>query len=98
MLDPVIRPHTGVNFTNIFKEKFETASGAIQEVVWERVMVGIWERMMMGFPPSPYMFTTDLLEVECLIRGGRRDLKHFFQWFKVVLNLPGMNEYQPSRP
>ena len=53
---------------------------------------------MMGFPPSPYMFTTDLLEVECLIRGGRRDLKHFFQWFKVVLNLPGMNEYQPSRP
>ena len=73
MLDHVIRPHAGVDFTAIFKDLVEMADGANQEVIWERILMGIWERMMMGFAPSPYMVTKDLLEVECLIRGDRHE-------------------------
>ena len=60
--------------------------------------MGIWERMMMRFTPSPYMVTKDLLEVECLIRGDRHERKNVFQWSRVVLNLPGMKDYQATRP
>ena len=61
-------------------------------------MMGVWEGMMMGFAPSPYMVTTDLLEVKCLIRGDQHDLQNTFQWYRVVLNLPGMKDYQQSHP
>ena len=33
MLDPVIRPHAGVDFTAIFKDSVEMADGANQEVI-----------------------------------------------------------------
>ena len=52
----------------------------------------------MGFDPSPYMVTRDLLEVECLIRGDRHDRKNVFQLLIIVLKLPGIKGYQPSRP
>ena len=61
-------------------------------------MMGVWERIMMGFVPSPYMVTIDLLEVECLIRGYQHDLQNIFQWHGVVLNLHVMKNYQLSRP
>ena len=33
ILDPAIRPHTSVDFTNILKEKVKTTSGASKEVI-----------------------------------------------------------------
>ena len=53
---------------------------------------------MMGFAPSPYMVTKDLLEVKCFIRGDRHDRKNVCQWLRIVLNLHGMKIYQPFRP
>lgn len=32
MLDPTIRPNTGVDFTDIFREKFKTSGGSSLEV------------------------------------------------------------------
>ena len=41
MLDPAIRPHTGVEFTAIFKDTVETADGASQEVIRERILIRV---------------------------------------------------------
>ena len=93
MLDPAIIPHAGFDFKDIFKTNVETTGRSSQEVTWERIKTRVWERTMMGFAPSPYMVTKNLLEVECLIRGDRHDRKYVCQWLRIVLNLPGMKRY-----
>ena len=59
---------------------------------------GWWERMLMGFAPSPYQVTKDLMKVEMMIRGDRKAVGNIFGWKKVVLNLPGTSSYDPSMP
>lgn len=61
-------------------------------------MMGVWEKMMMGFASSPYLITKYLLEVEYLTRGYQYDLQNVFQWYRSILNLPGMKDYQTSCP
>ena len=54
--------------------------------------------MIMGFGPSPYLVTKDMLVVEERVMGERLDSENIFRWHKVTLNLPGMDEYDPSKP
>ena len=46
--------------------------------------------MITGFGPSPYLVTR--------VRGTWFDPKNLFQLCKVILNLPGMDNYDLSRP
>ena len=52
----------------------------------------------MGFSPSPYLVTKDLMVVEQMIRGNRRSQVNIFCWKKIILNLPGSISYDSSMP
>ena len=51
----------------------------------------------MGFRPSPYFATKDMIVIEETVRGLRSDTKNMFRWSIVVFNLPGMIYYNPLR-
>ena len=86
MLEPPFRSHAGVDISNVFPDKGECK------------LTAYWERILMGFGPSPYFVTKDMMVIEEALRGLRSDVKNVFRWLKVVLNLPGMKSYDSSRP
>ena len=77
-LEPSLRLHTEFNLSSVFSDK---RTGDLK---------GWWGRMIMGFGPSPYLVTKDMMVVEERARGTRLDPTHIFRWCKVILNLPGM--------
>ena len=89
MLELDLRPYAGVDLTCVFPEDVSANDPVIR---------GWWERILMGFSPSPYLVTKDLMVVEQMIRGDRRVRGNVFGWKKVLLNFPGSNTYDPSMP
>ena len=89
MLELELRPYAGDDFACIFPEDVSTLYPVIREQ---------WERMSMGFSPSPYLLTKDLMVVQQIIRGDRRASNNIFGWKKVILNLPGAHCYNSSMP
>ena len=63
MLDPLIRSHAGMAL-RIFDELDKNGKESLK---------GCWERMLMGFSPSLYMVTNDMLVIEREISGDRLD-------------------------
>ena len=59
---------------------------------------GCWERIVMGFGPSPYQVTKEMLVVEKRVRGATLDHDNVFRWYKVIFNLLGIDKYDSSRP
>ena len=57
-----------------------------------------WTKNLMGFRPSPYNSVKMYLIAEEVIRGDRYDECNAFRWKSVVLNLPGLAVYCPSKP
>ena len=60
---------------------------------WER-----WERLMMGLKVSPYLAIEATHFAFEVVYGDRRDPLNVFHWTKVILNLPGSPEYEPTQP
>jgi hypothetical protein len=87
MLDPAIRPFAGVDLTELFADE------AKARIFWER-----WIRMLMGFKPSPYCTTRAMRQIEPFLKGARDDPLNVFRWDKVILNLPGSIDYNPTKP
>ena len=85
MLQPSLGPHTGFDLNNVFPEE---KNGNLK---------GWRKRITMGFGPSPYLVTKDMLVVEEGVRGVRLDPENVFRWHTVTLNLPGMDKYESSR-
>ena len=54
--------------------------------------------MLMGFSPSPYFVSKDMLVIEEAVIGSRFDLHNIFRWANVILNLPCTENYNPARP
>ena len=52
----------------------------------------------MGLTSSPYQAVQATFWAEEVIRGNRLDPENPLHWFQVVLNMPGSEEYDPSRP
>ena len=52
----------------------------------------------MGFFPSLYLVTKNLMVVDQTIRGDRRSRGNIFRWKKIILNLPGTNSHDSSMP
>ena len=52
----------------------------------------------MGFGPSLYQVTKEMLVVEERVRGASLDHDNVFRWYKVIFNLLGINKYDSSRP
>mmetsp|Transcript_15422 Transcript_15422/g.21970 ORF Transcript_15422/g.21970 Transcript_15422/m.21970 type:complete len:634 (+) Transcript_15422:1647-3548(+) len=84
-----LRVHCGVDVTPFFPELKKMEDGT----VWFR-----WSRRGMGFKNSPYVATQGIAVAEEWMLGDPMDKANMFRWDTVVLNLPGMMEYDPSKP
>lgn len=88
MLHERVQPYCGVDLTTMYPEEVEAA-----QVCWER-----WGRCGMGFTTSPYQCVQGVLWAEEVILGDPGDPQNIFAWDDVELNLPGCEDYDPSRP
>ena len=57
-----------------------------------------WHRMAMGMRPSPWVTIRLLMWMMEVVVGDRRDVNNPFRWDRIVLNLPGSPEYDPTLP
>lgn len=89
MLDEDIRPYAGVDFSKFFADEIKEGNFTL----WE-----MWVRLLMGFKPSPYLSTRDMRRIEEFLTGDRNNPTNPFRWSKVVFNLPGSKNYNPSLP
>ena len=87
MLHPDIRSHAWVDETNFYPEELVNKSRSVKDR---------WERMMMGYSPSPYVVTKDILIVENITKGCRFNGDNVYRWKKVIFNLPGMESCDPT--
>jgi len=53
-----------------------------------------WNRNLMGFRPSPY--NSIRIIAEEVIRGDQHDPSNPLQWDCIMLNVPGIRQYNPS--
>jgi hypothetical protein len=81
-----LRPLAGVDFTKYFPSE----DGS---VVWEA-----WQRAAMGLRSSPYQAVQGVAYAEEEVRGDRKQSTNVFRWDRVILNLPGSEDYNPARP
>jgi hypothetical protein len=88
LLDLRLRGYSGVDITIYFPELIKT----YQPKLWVA-----WTRLLMGFRPSPYLATQQLLKANNYLMGDRRDEANPFHWTRIVLNLPGDPNYDPTR-
>jgi hypothetical protein len=77
----------GVDLTHFFPKDDKGSK------VWET-----WTRAAMGMRSSPYQAVQAMSVAKEVIRGERRDPKNVYRWDHVRLNLPGSEEYDPSKP
>ena len=57
-----------------------------------------WNWLLMSMCPLPYMSTQHLLRIRHFFLGDRKDQNNPFCWDRVVENLPGMKDYNPTLP
>jgi hypothetical protein len=88
-LDLDIRQYAGIDVTGVD----DSHIGKGVKRILER-----WCRTLMGFKPSPYVCTQTFSWSEEIIVGDHSDCKNPFFWDQVILNLPGMKEYNPVMP
>jgi hypothetical protein len=88
-----LRTLAGVDLTHYFPtDATDTEDGRAQKV-WET-----WQRAAMGLRSSPYQAVQAMGVAEEFIRGDRLDPTNVYRWDKVVLNLPGSNDYDVTKP
>ena len=88
MLHEEVRELCGVDFTLYFPKEVNEE----RRVLWER-----WSRCAMGLRTSPYQAIQAMMWAKEVIMGDRHDPNNVFRWQRLVLNLPGMPTYDPSR-
>jgi hypothetical protein len=57
-----------------------------------------WTRNWMGARPSPYSSVRFYYLAEEFCKGNRTDLNNPLRWDKIILNLPGSVDYDPTKP
>ena len=93
-LDEAVKPFTGVDLSSIYDK------GEPIDPKW-----AYWDRNLMGFAASPNNSCLMALVIEEIIKGDRTETAvgydgkelNPFQWFKVQLNLPGTEGYNPTK-
>ena len=89
MMEPRLRPRTGVDLFELYLEEAVGKSKSVKSQC---------EIMMMGFTLSPYFVTKDMLVVEMMTKGSNLDPLNVFKWLGLILNLLGMDNYDPTLP
>jgi hypothetical protein len=81
-----LRALAGVDLSHYFP-------GEKEGPLWET-----WQRAAMGLRSSPFQCVQAMGVAEEVIRGDPADPTNVFRWDSVELNLPGSDDYDPSRP
>jgi hypothetical protein len=93
---PELRPYSGISLSP-FVAQVRTLLPellSVQDfVLWIR-----WTRLFMGCTSSPFIAVRYVYWLDELSRGDPRDPVNPFRYDRVDLNLPGMVEFDPSRP
>jgi hypothetical protein len=92
ILHQELRALAGVDLTHYFPKEAKDEDGRATKV-WET-----WQRATMGLRSSPYQAVQAIGVAKEVIRGSQKDPTNIFWWDDVVLNLPGSDDYDPSRP
>jgi len=95
-LSPLLIPYSGVDLTPFkarIKEKFKDLFCPD-----EKRLIATWKRDWMGFKPSPEWACRYYYIAEEFIRGNEKDPSNPLYWGKVILNLMGNPNYNPSLP
>jgi hypothetical protein len=90
LMDPLIRPHAGVELTSL---RTQLKHVARQGRILER-----WERLFMGMKPSPYNSVRYFYWGEEFARGNPIAKNNALRYDRVILNLPGMEDFEPAKP
>jgi hypothetical protein len=94
MLHKDLRALSGVDLKHARSED-------VKDEAWERTRPGPFERWCrnwMGLRDSPYRSIQQLIRLKMDAYGDSRDRTNPFHWEKVVLNLPGSEDYRPDLP
>ena len=86
-----IRQHSGVNIKPLAPFVNVSTKGEGGQALR-------WSRLFMGMKPSPYNSVRQYYWGEEFARGNPADENNPFGYDQVVLNLPGMDAYDPSVP
>ena len=62
------------------------------------LLLEVWTRCAMGLKSSPYIAIKCMLLIKEKILGDAEDSSNVFRWESVLLNLPGMESYDSSKP
>jgi hypothetical protein len=92
ILHKELRALAGVDLTHYFPEDAEDKDGR-QQKVFET-----WQTAAMGLCSSPYQAVQAMGVAKEFIRGDRMDPTNIFCWDEAVLNLPGSDDYDASKP
>ena len=95
-LDEKLRPYAGVDATALREQLRELYDNVPTDE--EKRFILRWERNLMGLRSSPYNSIRTFLWGEDFVRGDRNDPKNPLRWSKVVCNLPGGENYNPTLP
>ena len=90
-MDPAIRPFAGVDLTGIRHHLTDP------DLKGKRVLER-WERLFMGMKSSPYNAVRYFYWAEEFSRGNPLDAGNALRYDRVILNLPGMPDFDPSKP
>ena len=89
ILHASLQQYCGVDLKPYFLDEL----GPKAKTLWE-----VWTRCMMGLKNSPYGCVKGILIAFEMVRGDFRDESHPYHYSKIELNLPGSENYDPSKP
>ena len=89
-LHATLQERCGLDLTEFFPDEI---TESMRKEIHER-----WTRAAMGLTSSPYQAVQATMWADQIIQGNRHDINHPLHWSRVVLNLPGSAEYNPSMP
>lgn len=95
-LDEKLRPYAGVDATALRDDLRELYRNVSTDE--EKRFILRWERNLMGLRSSPYNSIRTFLWGEDFVRGDRHDPNNPLRWSKVMCNLPGSENYDPTMP
>ena len=89
MVEPSVRSYAGIDLYQASPEEPLRKGGKLR---------GYWSIILIGFASSPYFVTKDMLSIDKAVRRYKIIVDNVFGWMKVILNLSGLDLYDPSLP
>lgn len=89
MLHESMQNYCGLDLSLYFPEELQQSG---RRRLWEK-----WNRLAMGLTSSPYSAVQGMMIAEEVILGDPKAKNNVFRWDRMQLNLPGSENYNPSK-